>query len=41
MCFLAYWSKEGTGLGDLFHTYWILAPWEWNYPGKQTLNQSC
>lgn len=35
MCFLAYWRKEGTGLGALFHSYWILAPWEMNYPNSE------
>lgn len=35
MYFCAYWSKEGMGLGALFHSYWILALWELNYPNTE------
>lgn len=35
MCFCAYWNEGGTGLGALFHSYWILALQEWNYPNTK------
>lgn len=35
MCCSVYWSREGKGLGALFHSYWILAPWEWKYPNGE------
>lgn len=38
MCCYAYWSTKGTGLGALFHSYWILAQWEWNYSNDERKN---